>query len=318
MNRHGFANLPIIIIALAVIAAVGGYLIVMNRRLVPPWPPQAQTPTSTVSGVDISDWQTYRNAQYGFEVKYPSYYDVIYESSSTLIFDSFRNDFSVGFAESVAGRKFGLLPHIYINVLKNTLAVKLILKSRYPNMTETPFSAGNNIFTFLNLGPFPTIASNIYLIEYGGFTYLITTDLPPESNEKKEILSTFKFISPQGRVDVSTNLIELTYPTPTSILPVDGFVISGRAKEGWTVFEGVVGEAILKDDFGREMGRVQLRATSDWTKPPVSFSGQMQYSAFRVNRGTLLLVSDNPSGIPGREKTYAIPVQFFMGVEEGL
>lgn len=70
-NKHGFSAVVIIII-LAVIA-VGGYAVWKNQTAPPaPNSPPDTNITLPISNLDTSDWKTYRNDEYGFEMKYPT------------------------------------------------------------------------------------------------------------------------------------------------------------------------------------------------------------------------------------------------------
>ena len=62
-QNKGFASLALIIIAVLVLG--GGYW-VWKEKAVAPVPS-----TPSVDTVDTTNWKTYRNDQYGFEVKYP-------------------------------------------------------------------------------------------------------------------------------------------------------------------------------------------------------------------------------------------------------
>ena len=83
MNQKGFAPILIIVIV-AVAAGLGGWYLVKRQvtsdkgqGVLQNNTPQATTPPSVAqqpsqpSAPDVSNWQTYRNEKYGFEVKYP-------------------------------------------------------------------------------------------------------------------------------------------------------------------------------------------------------------------------------------------------------
>jgi len=86
--------------------------------------------------------------------------------------------------------------------------------------------------------------------------------------------------------------------------------IEGTANSGWTVFEGVAGTATLYDANGNQLGQAQLKADTDWTKPPVHFTASLAFSASSTGSGHLEFLSDNPSGDPAKQQTYSLPVSF--------
>jgi len=66
MNQKRILNTTLVVIVIAIIA-IGGYFILLKKSTTPAGI-QPQQPTQQS---DTSNWKTYRNEKYGFEIKYP-------------------------------------------------------------------------------------------------------------------------------------------------------------------------------------------------------------------------------------------------------
>jgi len=68
-KNQGFSAIALVIIF--AVLAIGGY-VVWKKQAVAPSPAPADTNIPSTPSVDMTDWKTYRNDEYGFELKYPS------------------------------------------------------------------------------------------------------------------------------------------------------------------------------------------------------------------------------------------------------
>jgi len=79
--------------------------------------------------------------------------------------------------------------------------------------------------------------------------------------------------------------------------------------DGWNGFEGRVGTVHLLDYKGNKVAEGILKATTDWTKPPVSFEADLIIQTKTIGPMSLLFSNENPSGDPEKDKTFILPVK---------
>jgi len=77
---------------------------------------------------------------------------------------------------------------------------------------------------------------------------------------------------------------------------------------GWSGFEGQVGTVQLLDYKGNKVAQGILTATTEWTKPPVSFESTLTFQTKVTGPMTLLFSNENPSGIPDKDKKFGLPI----------
>jgi|SRR5581483_6614676 len=93
----------------------------------------------------------------------------------------------------------------------------------------------------------------------------------------------------------------------TSPLTIEGQVTGN----GWSGFEGQVGSVRLLDHNNKELAKVPLAATTDWTQLPTSFSATLTFTPpADTNSGFLMFHNENASGDPTKDKVYVLAVKF--------
>ena len=90
----------------------------------------------------------------------------------------------------------------------------------------------------------------------------------------------------------------------SSPIKITGSVNNG----GWSGFEGQVCTVQLLDYKGNKVAIGILKATTDWTKPPVSFESTLTFQTKIKGPMTLLFSNENPSGLPDKDKKFGLPV----------
>lgn len=93
--------------------------------------------------------------------------------------------------------------------------------------------------------------------------------------------------------------------TITSPLKITGFVNGG----GWIGFEAQVGTVKLFDKDNNELALGILTAKGEWMQVKIDFETELNFVSEVEGEGRLVFYNENPSGEPGREKTFTIPVK---------
>ena len=189
-------RMKIALIALgAVLLTVGGILLLQNIQPAPsPTPIAQQTPPPTPQQevLDTTDWQTYRNDEFGFEVKYPSdwfaYDDRNFPCEYVLF--SRKQISDCRFADYIPADFYVFKGDLY-NPFPKSL----------PNQIYTPFILDGekgviNFATEQSDGP-RAKDTNI-LVNHNGYGYMVTfLNIDYQGNHEQvfdQILSTFRFI----------------------------------------------------------------------------------------------------------------------------
>lgn len=106
------------------------------------------------------------------------------------------------------------------------------------------------------------------------------------------------------------DLVRVTVPEQDTVVP-NPLVLKGEARGMW-FFEASFPVRLIDangEDVALEPGYVT--ATTDWmTESYVPFSGTFSYVTPETNTGTLILLRDNPSGLPENEDAFMIPIRF--------
>ncbi len=106
------------------------------------------------------------------------------------------------------------------------------------------------------------------------------------------------------------DLITVTSPLPNSIISSTTITVTGKARGNW-YFEASF-PVKLKDANGTVIAQGPAQAQSDWmTTDYVPFIISLTFPAQPTgSKGTLVLMNDNPSGDPAKQKELDIPVIF--------
>ncbi len=106
----------------------------------------------------------------------------------------------------------------------------------------------------------------------------------------------------------STDNVRVSYPPlyGTISSPVS---ISGEAKGPW-YFEAVF-PITITDANGKELGKGQAQATSDWmTTDWVPFTAMITFKKPTTSIGRIIFHKDNPSGLPENDREEIMIVKF--------
>jgi hypothetical protein len=106
------------------------------------------------------------------------------------------------------------------------------------------------------------------------------------------------------------NVIRVSSPLPNATI-TSPFVVKGMARGNW-FFEASFPFKLINSE-GKEIPMEQgfISAGSDWmTTEFVPFEKSISFPPQKPGKGTLILMKDNPSGLPQNDKQLEIPVIF--------
>lgn len=192
-RTRGFAILPIILIIAGILVAAGGgvYLYKLYRQQ-PPVDKERQNISD-----ETANWKTYRNENYGFEIKYPSVPEIkVWDNQAGLMGEgavmsvSFEN---MSANRSTAGRKniFNVTVFKDYNELQKAYKDDNTLQSQGEIIID-----GYSARKFLRPKKGTEAEITVYLIDKKNISIFFTDSNYNEIKEKdlNIIISTFKFI----------------------------------------------------------------------------------------------------------------------------
>jgi hypothetical protein len=113
---------------------------------------------------------------------------------------------------------------------------------------------------------------------------------------------------PSEDVVVTNDKIVVASPLANALV-TSPLTITGQARGPW-YFEASFPVMIL-DANGEKLGVHYAQAEGDWmTTEFVPFTSTLTFEAPTTDTGTLVLLKDNPSGLPEHEDSISIPVRF--------
>ena len=185
-NPKGFS--PILIVVILGLVAVVGYFI-----LKPTIPPSSRTDSeqtvTQTTDIDLANWKTYRNNEFGFELKYPPHLSTSVQDDDTyLLFiwftpridESLKDRFSVTVNENSLNEEAEFQKQeVEGHVLTNLIEESEINFNGYKGLRLDYEPSVDNL-----------VPTTTLIINNGIYSYTIVS----ETDDIDQILSTFKFL----------------------------------------------------------------------------------------------------------------------------
>ena len=120
---------------------------------------------------------------------------------------------------------------------------------------------------------------------------------------------------PKNVTQISAQGIQIISPKPNDLVSLPIKIIGVVNGDGWSGFESQVGIVELTQG-GTILARGVLKATSDWTTLPATFSADLSEllvdcisnDCIISGNANLVFHNENPSGMPSKNKTYTLPI----------
>ncbi|MDB5224432.1 MAG: hypothetical protein JWO43_54 [Candidatus Adlerbacteria bacterium] len=160
-----------------------------------------------------------------------------------------------------------------------------------------------------------TLAIVLFAIIVIGLIALVVIPAPEQAHAPTVATSTPDITTPATSTPTTTpqaslpDLITVSSPLPGTVIH-SPLTITGKARGGW-YFEASA-PVELRDSVGKVIAQGHVEAQGDWmTAEYVTFKGTLTFTAPATSTtGTLVLMNDNPSGLPENQKELDIPVKF--------
>ena len=143
-------------------------------------------------------------------------------------------------------------------------------------------------------------------------TWILFATPAPRSGPVQEATSTQPTTAPTPQPTTASSTIPLDQRVVVAIPKANAtvahtFTITGFAPSAW-YFEAVF-PIQVRDSDDNLIGTAQGRAQTDWTQPgPIAFKAQITIDASFHGQATLILLKDNPSGLPENMDSVTVPI----------
>jgi hypothetical protein len=340
-------TLTLLGLAVAILAGVAVlYFMGKSMPQPEPYPTKIDEATTTDTAVETPDpragWNTYDNDEFDFSIMYPqgwivatgtvlgvpivTLYDATQQPASTSAFGVHELSVRVSLYPQglpMGGKGEQKEQSTTILTVPEASALDYVLGSGKPwatvvNFARRPETWGESGFMYgrvavqeeelaymrgdTGVSPeeFDPYAGDT-LVTYG-FVDAVQWDLV------SEILRSFSFATGEVSDSVTAPRITVATPQPGSAVS-SPLTVSGEAHGSW-YFEGSFPVRLLAAD-GTVLAEVPAPALEDWMQDAmVPFEVSLAFPATTATSGTLVLMRDNPSGLPENDASIKIPLTF--------
>lgn len=203
-NNLGFASLPLILLGVVVILAAGGAFF-LGKSFTPTKLNQTTTTKPAPSSQTPADWQMQTNQKFGISFVLPKDWDSVEVSDSLVVaplevVEDVRDKIAAG-----SGFGGGTFLTMQVHILDEDYPPDTFKSTAEQEVTKSDTTVGGNAateYTTKHLTSLPGIEEGAviktYLVEGNGKKYSFTLLDKSKADTLQKILSSIKFIKPQG------------------------------------------------------------------------------------------------------------------------